>query len=141
MSIPALIISMALESFSPGPNMLACTFPASESASASAAIRLRVEALPSLTDSPNMFRIRLHLDGASQYRGLAGPIDKTDARDVLIRARTRNQTYYTIGLRDDGKAALNLLRVEKRDAQPVQQETREGSCSGFAPYIDTWLTS
>ena len=139
MSIPALIISMALDSFSPGPKMLACTFPAPDRASE--AIRLRVEALPSLTDSSSKFRVRLHLDEVSQYRGLAGPIDRTDARDVLIRAEALDQTFYTIGVRDDGKAALNLLRVVKRDAQPVRQETRAGSCSDFGPYIDTWLTS
>ncbi len=139
MSIPALIISMALESFSFGPGMLACAFPATDPAALP--ISVRVEALPSLRDSDGRFRIRLHLDDVAQYRGLAGPIVRTEARDVLIRAEARNKTFYTIGVRDDGKAALNLLRVESRDAQPVQQETREGRCSGVERYIETWLAS
>ncbi len=73
-----------------------------------------------------------------EFRGLAQPIDRTADRDVLIRAETADSTFYTIGLRDDGRAALNLLRV---DETSERRETRAGTCRDPEGFIDTWLTS
>ncbi len=69
---------------------------------------------------------------------MAQPIDRTEDRDVLIRAETSDKTFYTIGLREDGLAALNLLQVGEADAL---RETRQGTCRDHKVLLNTWLTS
>ena len=137
MSITAFLVSAFLEAVVPGPKLLACTFPAADPGQNP--IGVRVEAMPSLKDRTDRYRIRIYLDDESEFRGLAQPIDKTDDRDVLIRARAAGQLFYTIGLRDDGKAALNLLEVRPQKT-PERQETRAGTCRDFEGYLDSWLS-
>ena len=138
MSITAFLATAFIESFTPGPRMLACTFPAPTPEQA--AISVEVEARPSLMDRDNQFRVLVHLGDERQVGGLAQPIDRTDDRDVLIRAQTSTEMFYTIGLRDDGLASLNLLRVgQKTEVEPT--ETRRGECRDYQQVLDSWLGS
>ena len=138
MSLPALLVSAILEIAAPDPAQLACSFPGRGPAETT--ISLRVEALPlQVTDRP-LFRVRMHLPRLGAFKGLAQPIDMTEERDVMIRAEASDQTFYTIGLRDDGRAALNLLRVAD-GPEPIRHETRPGTCRDHRRLIDTWLTS
>ena len=142
MSITAFLATAFIESFSPGPRMLACTFPAPSPDES--AISLEVEARPSLMDRTDPFYGLVHLENESRVGGLAQPIERTDDRDVLIRAQASDEMFYTIGLRDDGLAALNLLRINaegdaERSAERV--ETRSGACSDYQRFLDTWLSS
>lgn len=138
MSISAFLATAFFESFSPGPRMLACTFPAPTPEEA--AISIEVEARPSLKDSIDQFYVLVHLENERRVGGLAQPIDRTNDRDVLIRAQTSEEMFYTIGLRDDGLAALNLLRINtERSTERV--ETRSGACRDYQQVLDTWLSS
>ncbi len=137
MSISAFLVTAFIESFSPGPRILACTFPAPKEGVPP--ISLAVEARPSLMDRADRFRVRVQLDdnAGNSVAGLAQPIERTADRDVLIRAQAPDETYYTIGLRDDGLAALNLLRTVGEEAEHL--ETREGACRDFKRVLDAWL--
>jgi hypothetical protein len=139
MSITAFLVTAFIEAMSPGPRMLACTFPAPSPDERP--ISLAVEARPSLMDRVDQFRVSVHLADEGEFGGLAQPIDRTDARDVLIRARASDETFYTIGLRDDGLAALNLLKVRTEAEQSRMVETRKGACRDFKRVLDTWLSS
>ena len=136
MSLSAFLVTAFIETFAPGPRMLLCTFPPADAGARP--ISVAVEARPSLMDRADRFRVRVHLDDAGDVGGLAQPIERTDARDVLIRTEAAGETYYTIGLRDDGLAALNLLRAHG-DAVTPTQETRRGACRDFKGVLDTWL--
>ncbi len=138
MSLAALAITAAVGTLSAGPHMVSCTFPAT--APGEGTIRVAVEARPSLMDVDERYRISLHLGDEGEAPGLAQPIDRTEERDVLIRARASNDLVYTIGLRDDGRAALNLLRIA-RSAGGARTETREGHCHDHRPLLNAWLRS
>ena len=138
MSLGALAMSAFIEFLEPGPRMASCTFPATEPDQR--AISVVVEARPSLMDVGERYRISLHLGNEREVAGLAQPIDRTDERDVLIRARASDQLIYTIGLRDDGRAALNLLRVS-RAKDGGGTETRTGACHDFMALMNAWLRS
>lgn len=138
MSFTAFLATALIETLAPGPRMLACTFPAPSPADA--AISLEVEARPSLMDRDGQFYVLVHLGDERRVGGLAQPIDRTTDRDVLIRAQASEELFYTIGLRDDGLAALNLLRIRPTpDAERV--ETRSGECRDYQKVLDTWLSS
>ena len=139
MSISAFLVTAFIESFGPGPRILACTFPAPTDETQP--ISLAVEARPSLMDRVDRFRVMVQIDfdAENAVAGLAQPIERTDDRDVLIRARAADETYYTIGLRDDGLAALNLLRTVGDEAEHL--ETREGACRDYKAVLDDWLQS
>ena len=136
MSFTALLISAIINLAAPSERVLACTFPAQTPDEQP--IRIRVESLPSLRDNGNIFRVRLLLGASGEFRGMAQPIDRTEDRDVLIRAETSDKTFYTIGLRDDGLAALNLLQLGETDPH---RETRRGTCRDHKVLLNTWLTS
>ena len=141
MSISAFLVTAFIETLSPGPRIVACTFPAPTPGEH--AISLAVEARPSLLDRADRFRVRVHIDhdSAHEVGGLVQPIDRTEERDVLIRARAANETYYTVGLRDDGLAALNLLRTSDGEQEAERLETRRGACQDFKAALDSWLKS
>ena len=138
MSLIALLASALLDLAAPGSKLLACHFPAPDPGKA--AISVKVEATPSLQDRADLFHIRMHLGRVGEYGGLVQPIDRTDDRDVLIHAKTAGDIFYSIGLRDDGQAALNRLTFRDKKASKAR-ETRSGTCSNFENYLDDWLTS
>jgi hypothetical protein len=135
MSFVAMMISAVMDLSAPAERVLACTFPSADESRRP--ISVKVEALPSLRDADGIFRIRLSLESAGAFRGMAQPIERTTDRDVLIRAEAGEGTFYTIGLRDDGRAALNLLRADPSE----YRETRAGTCRDPQNVLDTWLTS
>lgn len=138
MSISALMVTALLEHLTPGPRMASCTFPPTEPGGRP--ITVSVEPRPSLMDVEHRFRVRLHLGGEAHIAGLAQPIDRTEERDVLIRARASGEFSYTIGVRDDGLAALNLLPLGGI-VEGQRAETRKGACRGFSLLLDAWLRS
>lgn len=138
MSISAFLATAFIETFSPGPRMLACTFPAPTPEETP--ISIEVEERPSLMDRRDQFRVLVHLENERRVGGLAQPIERTVDRDVLIRAQASNDIFYTIGLREDGLAALNLLRITSERATE-RLETRSGACRDHQHVLDTWLNS
>jgi hypothetical protein len=134
MPIGAFLVTAFIETLSPEP--LACTFPAPEPDRPP--ISLSVEARPSLMDRIDRFRVRVLLPKSGEIVGHARPIDRTADRDVLIRTRTAGKAFLTIGLRDDGSAALDFLRVTSSDGFE-RVETREGACRDYHDVLDRWL--
>lgn len=138
MSISALLVTAFIDAIGPEPRTVSCIFPATSPGDSP--ISVAVEARPSLMDASGRFRVRLHLSDEKEFGGLAQAIDRTDDRDVLIRARAAHDLVYTIGLRDDGMAALNMLRVLPETSEG-RTETREGACRGFMAVLNSWLRS
>ena len=52
---------------------------------------------------------------------------------------TAKKNMYSIGLRADGTAALNIQR--SNEEKLVDKRTRIGECRGHETYIDRWLSS
>jgi len=82
------------------------------------------------------FKIDIHL-GQQSFHGRVVPYEKSDARDVVMRARTGDEAVYLIALRDDGTA---LLRY-KPAGEDAEVLTSQGSCTGFERHLDRWLSS
>ncbi len=74
--------------------------------------------------------------GDEALPGRAAPYLKSDARDVVLRARS-GPTVYLIALRDDGSAVLRFLREDREDGA----FTARGTCTGFEKNLDRWLSS
>lgn len=87
-----------------------------------------------------MFRVMMMMNDRLSLKAAAQPILSTEDRDILIRGTTRRKSMYTIGIRDDGNAALNM---QTRDARTndVSKSTRVGTCHGHETVIERWLPS
>lgn len=133
----ALVVSLFLESFGLGPAQMACTFPDPEDNQTR--ITVKVEPLPSLKDGQDGYRVRMEFDGSLSVLAAAGPITTTSERDVMIRGVTEDETFYTLGLREDGAAALNLMWTRPRGEAP-RQHTRIGACENHERHMQKWLT-
>jgi hypothetical protein len=81
------------------------------------------------------FKVDIHL-GRQALHGRVVPYDKSEARDVVMRARSGDDAVYLIALRDDGTA---LLRYRAGGA--AEEVTSRGSCTGFQPHFERWLAS
>ena len=134
----ALLVTLLINSFGFGPQPMACSFPAPEPGHDP--ITVHVEPLPSLKDGDAGYRVKMEFDGSLSVMAAAGPITTTSERDVMIRGATEDQTFYTLGLREDGAAALNLMWTQPKD-QPVRQHTRTGACENHERHMQQWLTS
>ena len=96
------------------------------------AIHLTLKPTPSLWDQPENFRLHLTMNDRTVVAN-AAPIADTAERDVMIRPTGTRDRMLAIGLRDDGRAALN---IRSRDAEP---QTVMGDCRGNLGYLDRWL--
>lgn len=131
MSIP-LIVSMFMEALAPEAAAIKCEFPAETVTEK--AISITLEPRPSLKDQPGLFRVLMDLNhGAVSVRAAAQPITSTDDRDILVRGVTARRSIYTIGLREDGMAALNM-KTKSADT------TRVGACRNFETHFNRWLS-
>jgi hypothetical protein len=74
--------------------------------------------------------------GNEALAGRAAPYTKSDARDVVLRARS-DEAVYLIALREDGTAVLRY----RRDGVDEGEVTSRGTCSGFETHLDRWLSS
>ena len=110
-----------------------CTFPDASAAGLPAQVRI-ID--PEAEVTPNgQFKIAMHL-GAAALTGRVLPDDRSEARDVVMRARGKGDAVYLIALRDDGVA---LLRY--RAADGAEAIEAEGACTGFERHLARWLAS
>ena len=133
-----LLVAMIMQTISLGPDgPIHCDFPSTDGASA--LISVELEPRPSLKDQPGLYRVAMKLNGQGPLRASAKPIASTQDRDVLIQGRTKRHHTYSLGLRDDGKAALNISRPGA-SADEVIKTTRIGDCHGHKAHIQRWLS-
>lgn len=81
------------------------------------------------------FKVEIHL-GREAIRGRVVPFDKSEARDVVMRARAGDEVYL-IAVRDDGSAVLRY----RATADSAETLTSQGSCRNFERHLDRWLSS
>ena len=125
MALFALLTSVAVGGAAP----IACTFRGESWQEPVVAVQL--EPVPSLKDRPGLYRVMMHL-GAQKVRANAQPIDTTADQDVMIRAKAGAETYYTIGLREDGAAAMHV-------AHDGSGRTLTGQCQYHERWFPGWL--
>lgn len=111
-----------------------CLFPGTETSEKP--IEVTVRPHPSLKDRPGLFRVTMDLNGLVEVKAHAQPVN--GEADVLIQGRLGPTATYTLGLRTDGLAALNL-KTATAGAEPRNRLTRAGECRGFRTIIDRWL--
>ena len=133
-----LILMAFVETIASQGSAIHCEFPGKEAAQKP--IHVVLEPRPSLKDQPGLFRVVMEMNGRMSLKAAAQPILSTGERDVLIRGTTRRNSMYTIGLRDDGKAALNMQTRQAGDSETLKS-TRIGACRGYMPYLERWLPS
>lgn len=95
-------------------------------------LRVLLDPMPSLKDQPGLYRVILRVEGNTPLKAAAQPVNSTPDRDVVIRAKTAPETTLSLGMRDDGTAALTLTNTAT---------TRIGACTGLTPHINRWLPS
>jgi hypothetical protein len=134
----ALILFVFVESAATENGTIRCEFPGKEGNEKP--IHVVLEPNPSLKDQPGLYRVMMELNGRPSLRALAQPITTTAERDVMIRGLHGETTLYTVGLRDDGTAALNLKFGRSRD-ELENKLTRTGECRGFEAHLNRWLPS
>lgn len=134
----AMLFSVMLSGVEAETRSITCEFPGRDSAEKRIIVTL--EPRPSLKDQPGKFRVIMDLNERVTVRAAAAPITSTEERDILIRGITRKKSMYTIGLRDDGAAALNM-QTKKAGAEEVTKSTRTGTCRGFDALLEKWLPS
>ncbi len=98
-------------------------------------IHLKLDPMPSLKDQPGLYRVMMNLNGKMKMKAQAQPIETTGHRDVLVLARSKSETIYTLGMRDDGSAALTMRRND--EVAPA----RIGSCRGHEALMNAWVPS
>jgi hypothetical protein len=112
---------------------MVCAFAGADGAGLPAEVRI-VD--PNLEMTANgQFKVDIHM-GNEALHGRVVPYEKSEARDVVMRARGGGDAVYLIALRDDGTA---LLRY--KPAEGAETLTSKGSCTGFEPHLDRWLPS
>ena len=134
----ALILFVFVESAATENGTIRCEFPGKEGNEKP--IHVVLEPNPSLKDQPGLYRVMMELNGRPSLRALAQPITTTAERDVMIRGLHGETTLYTVGLRDDGTAALNLKFGRSRD-ELENKLTRTGECRGFEAHLNRCLPS
>ena len=111
-----------------------CDFPGEHTAERT--IQVRLEPRPSLKDQPELFRVIMEMNGVISLRGTAQPIRATKERDVMIRGLRGTDASYTLGLREDGQAAIHVRTARDGDDGAL---TRTGACEGYEAHIERWL--
>jgi len=124
MALFALLTGFALG----GEPEIACTFKGDTMDEPVVSVTL--EPVPSLKDRPGLHRVMMKVDDA-KVRANAQPIDATVETDVMIRARTRSDTLLTIGLREDGVAAIHVVGGET-------ELTLHGRCEQHEEWFPLW---
>lgn len=118
-----------LTSFALGGHAISCTFAGETPAEPVLAVTM--EPVPSLKDRPGLYRVILSL-GDGSVRGNAQPIASQESDAVMIRAKNGASSYYTIGLRRDGMAAMHVSEGDAR-------VTLTGRCQHHEPWVAGWL--
>ncbi len=103
------------------------------------AIHVRIEDTPSLNDRPDHIRVDMALNDKVVMRAAARPITDTEENDMLVLGKNDIRDVYTLGFREDGKAAFSI-RLAKDNGALSEGITRIGECYGVAPYLKKWLS-
>jgi hypothetical protein len=132
-SIIALLAPALFDVLGMAQPTMVCAFAGADGAGLPAEVRI-VD--PNLEMTANgQFKVDIHM-GNEALHGRVVPYEKSEARDVVMRARGGGDAVYLIALRDDGTA---LLRY--KPAEGAETLTSKGSCTGFQPHLDRWLPS
>lgn len=111
---------------------MVCAFRPTDDAAATTVVRIIDNDLEMTTTG--QYKIALALDG-ERVPGRVVAYEKSEARDVVMRARTSDRTVYLIALRDDGTALMRFRPV----GDGTEVVTRSGSCAKFERFLDKWL--
>lgn len=134
MSIIALLAPALFDILDMARPQMVCAFRDADGTRIPAEIRVVDPELEMTTNG--QFKIDIHM-GRQALHGRVVPYDKSEARDVVMRARAADEAVYLIALRDDGSALLRY-RPAGDDAKVLSSE---GSCTGFKRQLDRWLAS
>jgi hypothetical protein len=134
MSIVALLAPALFDVITMTRPEMVCAFADAEGRGMPARIRIVDPELDMTTNG--QFKVDIHF-GTEALHGRVAPYEKSEARDVVMRARDGNEAVYLIALRDDG-TALMRYRPAGEDAEVV---TSQGSCRDFQRHLDRWLSS
>lgn len=136
--LQAALLAAIVAATAPEDAPIECRFPGTDAAEKT--IRILLEPKPSLKDQPGLYRVIMEMNERVSLRASARPISSTSERDILLHAVTRKKSVYSLGLRDDGRAALNIRKPDP-DGGEADKSTRMGHCSNFKEHMDRWLTS
>jgi hypothetical protein len=134
MSILALLAPAIFDVIEVTRPPMVCAFSGGEAPGLPAEVRV-VDPHLDMTEN-GQFKVAIHL-GTEALHGRVVPYDKSEARDVVMRARGEDEAVYLIALRDDGTA---LLRY-KPATEGAEVMTSQGSCTGYEALLDRWLAS
>jgi hypothetical protein len=113
---------------------MVCAFPGAEAPGLPREVRIVDPELEMTTNG--QFKVGVSF-GTEVLHGRVAPYEKSDARDVVVRARAEDEAVYLIALRDDGTALMRYRPAE--DGAEVL--TSQGSCTGFEALLNRWLQS
>ena len=111
-----------------------CLFPADDGGGKT--LQVVLDPMPSLKDQPGLYRVFMEIEGQVTLKAAAQPIATTEDRDVLFLARHGQDSVFTLGVQENGQAALS-----QRTSQTSKAKTRLGVCAGAAQHINRWLPS
>lgn len=131
--ISALLLTSLLHPFGFGVHPMECHFRAIQHGDTPVAVILAP--LPSLKDAPGNFRVEMIVNGSLKLSAHAQPIATTPGRDVMVRGVAERAIFYTIGIDDEGHAALSVTMTEP-DGAPPRRVTRVGTCQNHRLFID-----
>jgi hypothetical protein len=132
-SIIALLAPALFDVAGLGQPQMICAF-AADRAGIPAEIRVVDPELEMTTTG--QFKIDIHM-GNEALHGRVVPYEKSEARDVVMRARAADAAVYLIALREDGTALIRY-RPAGEGAETVSSP---GTCTGFERHLDRWLSS
>ncbi len=136
MAFTSLILTALLSAANPTlePPAMACRF-APDNAPATW-ISLRPEAE---TKRPGLFTVRLWVQGQAVI-GNAVALEKTEARDVVVRGVTGDKTTWLIAIRDNGAAFLRTSGASTGTGdEQASMIAARGACTNFQSAMDIWL--
>jgi hypothetical protein len=132
-SIIALLAPALFDALEIARPQMVCAFSGADGPGLPAEVRI-VDTEFEMTAN-GQFKVDILL-GSQALHGRVVPYEKSEARDVVMRARDAGDAVYLIALRDDGTA---LLRYKAADGGSTL--TSRGSCTGFEPHLERWLAS
>ncbi len=135
--LETIFVIAMLQSVEGLPKGIRCEFPAADTGGKP--VRVVLDPMPSLKDQPGLYRVMMEIEGKLTLKAAAQPMHAIDERAVLIRAKSPRQATVTLGMRDDGMAALTMSAPGAET--PGEQSTRIGACRGADYYFNRWLSS
>ncbi|MEL7461690.1 MAG: hypothetical protein AAFX59_00495 [Pseudomonadota bacterium] len=94
-------------------------------------ISVSLDPVPSLKDRPGLYRVMMDVGGTTLSAN-AQPMHDTAEDDVMFRAKAGTHTFYTLGLRHDGAAAMYVARQGAN-------VTLTGHCQHHERWFPGWL--